>query len=223
MGISQLSCQKPQQGIPKNLFNPLTVVGKVWVYDWKRTDLNGNTIPGMTGTHVTKVIGMMPLEGKSAYVILDSTSYGDSTIIDTAYFHIDNEGNAWHYLLFERNDPSSGPGWIMIYNVQMDFNERHVAYETTVQPPGYTSPITITISSVIRDKISMTVPYGSFKDVYPGELQFSFVGDSINYTHVIRQFFVEDVGSIKSIFDWVRDFPCEKIGYEVRELRDKII
>ncbi len=211
-----VSCEKEKSivgpDIPQNLF-PL-VVGREWIYDYKQTDLNEDTIPGRVGKAITKVIGDTQHCEKPAFIVIDSTMYGDISMVTRGLVHIDADGNLWVDLPFEE---VCSRRWIMVYNRKIGLNKRYIAFDTTVQLLGYSSPIKITASSIIKDKITLSVPYGRFDNVFPGELEISFEGQNLNFKFLIEHYMVPDVGIIKWKYDRVESE--SKVGYEIRELR----
>ncbi len=203
--------------ITENIFS--IVPGRVMIYDWRQTDLDDNPLPGRIGETISQFIGPTQYYGKDAYLMIDSTMIGDTIKVDSTYMFIDADGNLWQHLLFEENDPGSGPGWLMVYNRKIGLNKEHKAYLTTVQPPGSPAPITVSIRTIIKNKAILSVPYGTFNNVYPCELVASFVGQYMNFEIKVRQYFVPDIGLIKMKMDIAEDFPGEIIGYEISELK----
>jgi hypothetical protein len=219
------SCKKdswpitPSDEIPKNLF--LLEVGREWQFDVKETDLAGNPIPKLTGNGIIRIIRSLTLQGKHCYQMLDSILFTDTTLhyTEVNFFHIDSKGNLWQYLLFESNDPATGPGWVKIFNRELGFDKTHTILDTTFRVDN--TIVQFKMTSVIKRIVSITVPLGQFNNAYPGEMEMliKFGASSISYKFHV--WLVPGVGFIKFKEPVSADFGQPQTGWRIKELRSK--
>lgn len=215
LGCEKDSPTQPTVGqIPNNIY-PLEV-GRKWIYNYVETDTLGRPL-GNSGTYITSVVGVRAFAGKNAFIVVDSILTTDGIEVDTLLFHIDPNGNLWQYILFDDQRPEHGPGWLMTYNRQKGLNVEHIIFDTTVTEIN----ASLRLTSIIRDKISLTVPIGHFNEVYPAELRMQLRSNLFNVTYTFNVWFVQNVGPIKFKEPVTDDFGQPIKGYKVRELRSK--
>lgn len=224
MSLNFVSCEKeksptePVIQVPENLF-PLQV-GRYWKYNVTETDTLGEPIRSGWGS--TTVIAQQVYAGKNAYVLVDSLMMmPEYVVVDTNYFHIDETGNIWSYILFERMDPSSGPGWLMLFNREKGLNQFHNILDSVITRPGLPFPIRLKMSSIIKEKTTLTVPLGSYNNSYPAELKMEMIVEPFQYVSLLNQYWlVPNVGlvKLKESITASGDFGYYIYAYRIKEL-----
>lgn len=224
MFLNFLSCEKeksptePVIQIPENLF-PLQV-GRYWKYKVTETDTIGEPI--RSGWSSTTVIAQQVYAGKNAYVLVDSlTMMQEYVVVDTNYFHIDETGNIWSYILLESMDPSSGPGWLMLFNRKKGLNQLYNIMDSSIMLPGLPISVRIKLSSIIKEKTSIVVPEGSYNNSYPAELKMEMIAEPSFYVSLLSQYWlVPNVGlvKLKESIPASGDFGSNIYYYRIKEL-----
>lgn len=232
--LSYNACDKdsgptaPVDIIPTNLF-PFEV-GREWVFDAIETDTAGNPIPGKTGKSRMKILMMMELVNRQAYMLVDTTTIADTSTIEVNLFSVDEKGNLWQYFFSTHDQPEfvksisdlsilSGGIWLKVFNRELGINQVHTVLDSTLQVGP--APVQFKILSVIKNRTSLTVPIGHFNEVYPGEIEFQITAGNILTKYKFNIWLVPDVGFIKFRQPVTIDFGYSVQGYIIKELKSK--
>jgi len=208
--------------IPADLL-PLDV-GRSWTFDAMEVDTSGNVIPNRIGTDIMTVKAYINFNGLNCYMLIDSLIIGSEINTDIDYFHIDSGGDVWQYIDLGVNSQDSAViGWRKILNRTIGIGQQHVVFDTTVQMQGMSTRFTIT--SVLKNADTITVPFGRFNNAYPFEMTYrieiQFGQGTFTYSQTNYTWIVPGIGFVKFKEPLTQSQNQATGGYLIKELRAK--